>query len=284
MRVANSQQRRSPTAVHRRGTHPDRPERYSHSAPGPARPAAVSPDAKAPPTRVLLADVQVVVRQGVRALFDACTDIEVVAEAGNAEEAARRAGAVRPDVVLLDVPLPGASGLHACEAIRKQCPGAAILVLTAIRDADTVLAAFDSGAKGYILKNADGAEVARAIRCVADGQSYLDTSISTDVLFQLRRAPTVDSRLALLTPTELRVLRIVAKGLTNRQIGAQLDYAESTVKNYVSRILAKLEVRRRTEAAVYLLDHEAGSDCPPAAPRGPRSRTAPERRRCAGSP
>lgn len=208
--------------------------------------------------RVLVVDDHAMFREALRALFELHADIDVVAEAGDVAEAVERAAAARPDVVLLDVRLPDGSGAAACRDIRDQLPDAAVLMLTAYSDGDAVLAAIEGGAAGYMLKHADGTELAQAIRRVASGAPYLDPEVTTEVLDHLRHpAPNGDDRLARLTPTEQRILQGVAKGLTNRQIGARLGYAESTVKNYVSSILAKLEVSRRTGAVVYLLEHDS---------------------------
>lgn len=207
--------------------------------------------------RVLVVDDHVLFREGLRALFEFCDDIDVVAEAGDASSAVECAAAVRPDVVLMDVRLPDGSGAVACRDICAQLPDAAVLMLTAYSDEDAVLGAIEGGAAGYVLKHANGAELAKAIRGVVSGICYLDPEVTSGVFDHLRD-PTSgeDDRLARLTPTEQRILKCVAKGLTNRQIGMRSGYAESTVKNYVSRILAKLEVDCRTEAVVYLLEHD----------------------------
>jgi two-component system, NarL family, response regulator DevR len=206
--------------------------------------------------QVLIVDDHAVFCEGLRALFECYADIEVVAEAASATEGVQRACAVRPDVVLMDVRLPDESGVSACQAIRAQLPETAVLMLSAYSEEELLFAALDSGAAGYVLKHAHATEIADAVRRVDGGESYLDPTLAPQVLKRIRQAePHEDQRLARLTPTEQRILGLVAKGLTNRQIAGELCYAESTVKNYVSSILAKLEVSRRTEAVAYLVNH-----------------------------
>jgi two-component system response regulator DevR len=206
--------------------------------------------------RLLIVDDHAVFREGIRALFDLYPDIDVVAEAASASEAISRACAVQPDIVLMDVRLSDGSGAMACRAIRARAPEIAVLMLSAYSDGDALFAAIEGGAAGYVLKHARTTEVVNAIRRVANGDSYLDPAVAPRVLARIRQAePNEDERLSRLTPTERRILALLANGLTNRRIGMRLGYAESTVKNYVSKILAKLEVSRRTEAAAYLVNH-----------------------------
>jgi two-component system, NarL family, response regulator DevR len=159
----------------------------------------------------------------------------------------------------MDVRLPGDSGVAACRDLCSQLPDTKVLMLTASDDEAALLGAIDGGASGYVLKHADSAELAGAVRRVACGESYLDPAVAPQLLDHLRQPQAAhDDPLERLTATEQRILRLLATGLTNREIATELGYAESTVKNYVSSILAKLEVCRRTQAAAYVFDHDSG--------------------------
>jgi two-component system response regulator DevR len=202
--------------------------------------------------RVFLLDDHEVVRRGVRELLEAARDggIEVVGEAGTAAEARGRVPAVRPDVAILDVRLPDGDGVEVCRDIRSQNPEIRCLMLTSFADDEALFDAIMAGASGYVLKQVRGTDLIEDVRRVAAGQSLLDPTITARVLERLRRGPE-DERTANLTDQERKVLDLLAEGLTNRQIGERLYLAEKTVKNYVSSLLMKLGMHRRTEAAVY---------------------------------
>ena len=199
---------------------------------------------------MFLLDDHEVVRRGVRELLEGEDDLEVVGEAGTAEEAYRRIPATSPNVAILDVRLPDGDGVTVCREIRSQRPEIACLMLTSFADDDALFSAIMAGAAGYILKQVHGIDLVDGIRRVGRGESLLDPSLTTRVLERLRH-PTERDELAGLTDQERRVLDLIAEGMTNRQIGEQLFLAEKTVKNYVSNLLAKLGMSRRTEAAAY---------------------------------
>ena len=200
--------------------------------------------------RVFLLDDHEIVRRGVRDLLEAEDDLEVVGEAGTAQEALGRLAATRPDVAVLDVRLPDGDGVEVCREIRSTHPEIACLMLTSFADDEALFAAIMAGAAGYVLKQVRGTDLLEGIRRVAAGGSLLDPSVTARVLDRLRQDP-VDDELAGLTPQERRLLDLIAEGLTNRQIGERMYLAEKTVKNYVSNLLSKLHMHRRTEAAVY---------------------------------
>jgi two-component system, NarL family, response regulator DevR len=211
--------------------------------------------------RVMLVDDHEVVRKGLRAMLDDLDDIQVVAEAASANEAVHRARASRPDVVVMDVRLPDRSGVLACRDIRAGQPEVAVLMLTSFSDDQALFDSIMAGAAGYVLKQIRGNDLVEGIRRVAAGESLLDPAVTARVLDRVRNPKgDVDSRLARLTPTEERILELVAEGQTNRQIGERIHLAEKTVKNYVSTILSKLEVSRRAEAAAYLVSHRPHSE------------------------
>ena len=203
-------------------------------------------------TRIFLLDDHEIVRRGLRELLDAEDDFEVVGEASSAEEAMARIPAVRPDVAVLDVRLPDGNGVEVCRDIRSEHPEIQCLMLTSYADDEALFDAIMAGAAGYVLKQIRGADLVGAIRTVASGQSLLDPKATQLVLERLRKgAEPEDPRFASLSPQEKRILELIADGLTNRQIGAEMYLAEKTVKNYVSSLLHKLGMARRTEAAVY---------------------------------
>ena len=211
--------------------------------------------------RILLVDDHEVVREGLRALLDAQDDLEVVAEADSVAESITRARTFEPDVVVMDVRLPDGSGVEACREIRSRQPDTAVLMLTSFSDDQALFDSIMAGAAGYVLKQVRGAELIDSIRRVGSGESILDPAITARVLDRIRNPKQdEDPRLARLTPTELRIVEMIADGLTNRQIADRIHLAEKTVKNYVSAILSKLEVARRAEAAAYLADRRARQD------------------------
>jgi two-component system, NarL family, response regulator DevR len=200
--------------------------------------------------RVFLLDDHEVVRRGLRELLESEDDLEVVGEAGTADEAYRRIPATNPDVAILDVRLPDGDGVQVCREIRSKHPGLACLMLTSYADDEALFSAIMAGAAGYLLKQVRGTDLVEGIRRVGRGESLLDPSLTTRVLERLRHPPEPDA-LAGLTDQERRILDLIAEGMTNRQIGEQLFLAEKTVKNYVSNLLAKMGMSRRSEAAAY---------------------------------
>lgn len=200
--------------------------------------------------RIFLLDDHEVVRRGVRALLEAEDDLEVVGEASTAAEALARIPAVQPDVAVLDVRLPDGSGVEVCRDIRSQLPDVACLMLTSFDDDDALFDAIMAGAAGYVLKQIRGADIVGAVRTVAGGQSLLDPRTTARMIHRLRDQQQVEDPTRGLTDQERRVLELIGEGLTNRQIGERLFLAEKTIKNYVSSLLAKLGIQRRTQAAV----------------------------------
>lgn len=207
------------------------------------------------PIRVFLLDDHEVVRRGLKDLLEADGDIEVVGESGLAQEAIRRIPALRPHVAVLDGRLPDGSGIDVCRDIRSSHPEIAALILTSYDDDEALFSAIMAGAAGYVLKQIRGTDLVDAVRRVAAGQSLLDPAVTAQVLDRLRQGPPADSALAPLTDQERRVLELIGEGMTNRQIGEQMFLAEKTVKNYVSSVLSKLGLERRTQAAVFASKH-----------------------------
>jgi two-component system, NarL family, response regulator DevR len=200
--------------------------------------------------RVFLLDDHEVVRRGIRELLESEGDMEVVGEAGTAEEAFGRIPATTPDVAVLDVRLPDGDGVEVCREVRSRHPEIACIMLTSFADDEAVYAAIMAGAAGYVLKQVRGSDLVDGIRRVAIGESLLDPAVTTRVLERLRTSEEPDE-LAALTDQERMILEHIAQGLTNRQIGEQMFLAEKTVKNYVSNIFTKLGMSRRTEAAAF---------------------------------
>ncbi|MFI1396153.1 response regulator [Streptomyces sp. NPDC020681] len=205
------------------------------------------------PIRVFLLDDHEVVRRGVSDLLDAEPDIEVVGEAGTTEQALARGPALRPDVAVLDVRLPDGDGITVCRELRSRMPDLACLMLTSFDDDDALLDAIMAGAAGYVLKEIKGSALVAAVRTVSSGQSMLDPATTTRLMSSLRGdSPqnTEAGALSELSAREREILDLIGEGLTNSQIGKRLYLAEKTVKNNVSRLLAKLGVERRIQAAV----------------------------------
>ncbi len=211
----------------------------------------VGPPRPLQPVRVFLLDDHELVRRGIRDLLTTDPRTEVVGEAAGAAEALVRIAATRPDVALLDARLADGSGIDVCREIRSAMPQVACLILTSYDDDDAVLAAVVAGAAGYLLKEIRGASLVDGILTVAAGGSLLDAAAIRRVVARLSENETLDPVLASLTPREREVLTLVAEGLSNRQIGERLHLAEKTIKNYVSGLLAKLGMQRRTQAAVF---------------------------------
>lgn len=199
--------------------------------------------------RVFLLDDHEIVRRGVRELLEAEADIEVVGEAGTAGEALARVTGCRPDVAVLDVRLPDGDGVSVCRELRSANPALACLMLTSFADDEALFDAILAGAAGYVLKQIRGADLVGAVRTVAAGGSLLDPRATAAVMHRLR-APKATDPLAALTDQERRILELIGEGLTNREIGQRMFLAEKTVKNYVSNLLAKLGLQRRTQVAV----------------------------------
>jgi DNA-binding NarL/FixJ family response regulator len=211
-------------------------------------------------TTIYLLDDHEIVRRGVRELLEATPGFTVVGESGSAKEAARRIPALRPQVAIFDARLPDGSGIEACRQVRSVDPTIAGLILTSYDDEEALTAAILAGAAGYILKDIRGHGLVEAIKRVAAGENLLDEERARRVTSGWRREEyDVDPRLRSLTPQERRILDHIATGMTNRQIGKALNLAEKTVKNYVTSILAKLGMERRTQAAVYAATHHPGS-------------------------
>jgi len=204
--------------------------------------------------RVFLLDDHEIVRDGVRALLSEAGGIEVVGEAGTAAEARARIPPTQPDVAILDVQLPDGSGVEVCRDVRAALPELQCLMLTSFADDEALFEAIMAGAAGYLLKQVRGTDIVDAVRRVAEGQSLLDPTLTKRVLDRMREPPAEDERLARLTGQERKILALIAEGLTNRQIAERMFLAEKTVKNYVSNLLAKLGMERRTQAAVFGAD------------------------------
>ncbi|MFS4094318.1 response regulator [Streptomyces sp. AF1A] len=206
------------------------------------------------PIRVFLLDDHEVVRRGLTDLLDAEPDILVVGDADTAEHALVRGPALRPHVAVLDVRLPDGDGISVCRELRSRMPELACLMLTSFDDEDALLDAIMAGASGYVLKQIKGSDLVSAVRTVASGQSMLDPATTARLMRSLRAeaggAPSVPPELAGLSPRERDILALIGDGLTNREIGRRLYLSEKTVKNHISRLLAKLGVQRRVQAAV----------------------------------
>ncbi len=200
--------------------------------------------------RVYLLDDHELVRRGLRDLLSAEADVEIVGEAGTAAIAQREILELLPDVAVLDARLPAGSGIEVCREVRAQAPSVQAVILTSYDDEDALVASIMAGAAGFVLKQISGSGLIDGIRLVAAGRSLLDPAATARAMDRLRRGDPRQRQLDVLTPQEQRVLSLITEGLTNRQIGDRLGLAEKTIKNYVSVILAKLGLQRRTQAAV----------------------------------
>lgn len=212
---------------------------------------------KTQPVTVLIADDHEVVRVGLAALIDGNPDLSIVASAGSGREAVQQARRFRPDVAVLDIRMPGGSGVEACRTITTELPDTSVIMLTSHADSEALFDAIDAGASGYVLKRIGSGELVSAIRTVADGGSLLDSASTTQVLARLRNARHMEEAGAFtaLTDRERRVLAHLSEGASNREIAARMDLAEKTVRNYVSSILAKLGLDSRSRAAAYAIEH-----------------------------
>ena len=207
--------------------------------------------------RVVLVDDHEVVREGLRALLDAEDGIEVVGEAGTVSDAVRRVGYESPDVVVLDVRLPDGSGIEACREIRARWPEVRVLMLTSFADDEALFSSIMAGASGYVLKQIKGSDLISSVQRVGRGESLLDPEMTERVFRRIRGEEPDDPLLARLSNQERKILDLIAEGLTNREIAERMFLAEKTVKNYVSNVLAKLDMSRRSEAAAYAARLEA---------------------------
>jgi DNA-binding NarL/FixJ family response regulator len=207
--------------------------------------------------RLLVVDDHEVVRQGLVALLDRRPGFQVVAQAGTVEEAIAQARLHQPDIVVMDVRLPDGSGVEACREIRAELPATRVIMLTSFPDDEAVLSAIVAGAAGYLLKQIRARDLVAALEAVGRGESLLDPAVTERVLERVRRIATgqVDDDLSVLTPQERKILMLVAEGKTNKEIAADVFLSDKTVKNYVSSILAKLNLERRAQAAAFVAHH-----------------------------
>jgi two-component system, NarL family, response regulator DevR len=206
------------------------------------------------PLRLLVVDDHEVVRQGLVALLDRRDTFQVVAEAGTVAESMEAARRHRPDIVVMDVRLPDGSGVEACRDIRAEMPETRVIMLTSYPDEEAVLSAIVAGASGYLLKQIRARDLVSALEAVGRGESLLDPAVTERVLERVRRMATgqANDELAVLTQQEQKILLLVAEGKTNKEIAAEVFLSDKTVKNYVSSILAKLNLERRAQAAAYM--------------------------------
>jgi DNA-binding NarL/FixJ family response regulator len=207
--------------------------------------------------RIMIVDDHEVVRLGLKDLLSHHTGFQVVAEARTAKEAIEKADIYLPDVILMDIRLPGASGIEACQAIKQVHPEIKIIMLTSYEEDEMLFAALRAGAETYLLKQIDGASLIQAIEAVQRDEAVLDPSVTKKVLDEVRRAKRQEEAEAFsdLTAQEMQVLNLVSEGKTNREIAQALFLGEGTVRNYVSNILSKLNVSNRAEAAAYAVQH-----------------------------
>lgn len=216
--------------------------------------------------RILIADDHSVVRAGLRALLERQGRFRVVAEAGTGEEAIAKAQEAKPDVAVLDVRMPGVSGIEACRQIIATVPGCKVIILTSYAEDELLFAAIQAGASGYVLKRIGDNELILAVDRISRGEGMLDPSMTTAVFSQMRKAGEAQNAAAFasLTTQELAVLALVAHGLTNRQIAMKMYLGEGTVRNYVSSVLSKIGAANRAEAAAYAVKHNISEIVPPA--------------------
>ena len=215
--------------------------------------------------RILIADDHAVVRAGLRALLEQRDSFHVVAEAASGEEAIKKCQEHRPDVAVLDIRMPGLSGIEACKRIVESVPNCRVVILTSYAEDELLLAAIDAGASGYVLKRIGSDELIKAVERVSQGDGTLDPTMTEMVFQRVREANKAEDASAFsnLTQQELAVLALVAQGLTNRQIAVKLFLGEGTVRNYVSSVLSKINVSNRAEAAIYAVKHNINKVVPP---------------------
>ena len=224
-----------------------------------SRPNEVSSMTSNDKLKILIVDDHDIVRKGLAMLISRQEDLSVVAEAGSVAEAVAKARESVPDVVVMDIRLPDGTGIEACREIRDENPDVKVLMLTSYSDEEAVIGSIMAGASGYLLKEIRSQEIVDAIRLVGSGQSLLDPSVTAAVLERVRRGKEEDP-MAQLTDQEKKILELIAEGQTNRQIAGQINLSDKTVKNYVSNILGKLEVSRRSQAAAFLAGRRARPD------------------------
>lgn len=207
--------------------------------------------------RILLVDDHEIVRLGLKALLDRHPNFEVVAEAGTARDAVEKVEAFSPDVVVMDIRLPGGSGIEACEEISVRFPDAKVIMLTSYAEDEMLFSAIRAGAAGYVLKQIGGEDLIKAIEAVGRGEALLDPAVTQRIFQEVRKAAKEEeaSAFSALTQQEKHVLLLVSEGKTNREIAKALFLGEGTVRNYVSSILSKLGVSNRAEAAAYAVEH-----------------------------
>jgi two-component system response regulator DevR len=207
--------------------------------------------------RILLVDDHEVVRVGLKALLDKHPDFDVIAEAASAREAIEKTKANKPDVVVMDIRLKGGSGIEACQEITEQLPDTKVIMLTSYAEDEMLFSAIRAGASGYVLKQIGSEDLIHAIEAIGRGEALLDPAVTQRVFQEVRKAAREEeaSAFAELTQQEMHVLQLVSEGRTNRQIAEMLFLGEGTVRNYVSSILSKLNVRNRAEAAAYAVEH-----------------------------
>jgi DNA-binding NarL/FixJ family response regulator len=211
------------------------------------------------PLRLLVVDDHEVVRQGLVSLLDRRAGFDVVAQAGSVAEAIAQATRFEPDLVIMDVRLPDGSGIEACREIRAARPQTRVVMLTSYPDEEAVLSAIIAGASGYLLKQIRGRDLVGALEAVGRGESLLDSAVTEKVLERVRRlASGASDELSDLTSQERKILLLVAEGKTNKEIAAEVFLSDKTVKNYVSSILSKLNLQRRTQAAAFMAKHHLG--------------------------
>lgn len=206
---------------------------------------------------ILLVDDHEVVRLGLKALLEHHPHFEVVGEAGTAREAVEKVEQLSPDVVVMDIRLPGASGIEACEEITRKFPGTRVIMLTSYAEDEMLFSAIRAGASGYVLKQIGGEDLIRALEAIGRGEALLDSAVTQRVFQEVRRAVKEEEASAFvnLSQQEKHVLQLVSEGKTNREIAKSLFLGEGTVRNYVSSILSKLGVSNRAEAAAYAVEH-----------------------------
>ncbi|MEA2675366.1 MAG: two-component system, NarL family, response regulator DevR [Chloroflexota bacterium] len=212
------------------------------------------------PYRLLIVDDHEVVRQGLVALLDRREGFQVVAEAGTVAEAIEQARRFEPDIVVMDVRLPDGSGIEACREIRAELANTRVVMLTSYPDEEAVLSAIVAGAAGYLLKQIRARDLVSALEAVGRGESLLDPAVTEKVLERVRRIAMggQTDELAVLTSQEQKILLLVAEGMTNKEIAADVFLSDKTVKNYVSSILSKLNLERRAQAAAFVAKHRVG--------------------------
>ena len=216
-----------------------------------------------PTVRILIVDDHDIVRRGLTMLMSRREEFDVVGEAGTAAEAVLRAKELCPDVVVMDIRLPDGTGIEACRDIRAGNPDIKILMLTSYSDEEAVMGSIMAGASGYLLKEIRSQEILDAVSRVSQGQSLLDPAVTAKVLERVRRGNPEDEQWNQLTEHEKQILELITEGKTNKEISQNVHLSDKTVKNYVSNILSKLEVARRSQAAAYMAERQARKEFGP---------------------